>query len=312
MAGAADLVREIAAGGALADAAWRRAFEEVPRELFVPFYYVTTSEGGQERLWRDDPDPDRRRRWRAGVYEDVALATRVRDGTLISSSSQPSLMARMLEALDVRDGMRVLEIGTGPGWNAGLLAHRLGDAYVTTIDLDPDITEAARSHLAAAGHRPEVVTGDGARGHPARAPYDRIIATCTVPAVPSAWTVQCTSGAVILAPMATGLLRLTADRPAHASGRFLAMPAYFVGLRGGPQVPVAEAAATGVPVHALRHDSFRFLLALVTPGVPPRALYEIWQGEGRPVRERYGVTVDGGDQWAWLDDPDGDYHWPLG
>ena len=115
-----------------------------------------------------------------GAYADAPLATRVRDGELLSSSSQPSLMAKMLAELAVRDGDAVLEIGAGTGYNAALLSHRLGDGLVTTVDLDPEITESARRHLAAAGHHPTVVTGDGARGCPERAPFDRIIATCTL------------------------------------------------------------------------------------------------------------------------------------
>lgn len=105
-----------------------------------------------------------------GAYADAPLATRLRDGELVSSSSQPSLMAMMLVALRVRDGDRVLEIGAGTGYNAALLAHRLGDDCVTTVDLEPEITEAARRHLADAGYHPAVVTGDGARGVPERAP----------------------------------------------------------------------------------------------------------------------------------------------
>ncbi|AXK36892.1 methyltransferase domain-containing protein [Streptomyces armeniacus] len=313
MGAAAEFAREIAAGGALADPAWRRAFEEVPRELFVPYYYaVEPDSGAQERRWRDDPDPEGRERWLRGVYADVPLATRIRDGELISSSSQPSLMARMLAALEVRDGMRVLEIGTGPGFNAALLCHRLGDRNVTTVDLDRGITDAARNHLAAAGYRPAVVTGDGARGCPAHAPYDRIIATCALPAVPLPWLAQCAPGALVLAPLATGLIALRVLDAEHASGRFLDTPAYFVPLRGaGPAYGPADCTA-GLPAEAERSDSFRFLLALTRGRVPARAAYEIWTGEGRPERERYGLTVRGGEQWAWLDTPYESYAWPLG
>jgi protein-L-isoaspartate O-methyltransferase len=137
------------------------------------------------------PDPCTRERWLRGVYADVPLATRLRDGELVSSSSQPSLMARMLAELRVADGDRVLEIGAGTGYNAALLAHRLGDGLVTTVDLEPEITESARAHLAAAGHRPTVVTGDGSRGVPEHAPYDRIIATCALTSIPRAWPAQC-------------------------------------------------------------------------------------------------------------------------
>ncbi len=139
----------------------------MPRHLFVPYYYVGSADGrGQDRLWRDSPDPYTRERWLRGVYTDGPLATRLRDGELLSSSSQPSLMARMLAELRVTDGDHVLEIGAGTGYNAALLAHRLGDDHVTTVDLDPEITDSARAHLADAGHHPAVITGDGARGAP--------------------------------------------------------------------------------------------------------------------------------------------------
>ncbi|MFD4274739.1 methyltransferase domain-containing protein [Streptomyces cyaneofuscatus] len=308
------LVRDIVAQGGLTDPAWRAAFEEVERHLFVPYYYVHGSRG-YERLWGEDPDPVRRLRWVRGVYGDEALATRMRDGELISSSSQPLLMALMLEALDVRDGHTVLEIGTGPGYNAALLSHRLGDAAVTSVDLDPEITDAARAHLAAAGYRPTVITGDGARGCPQRAPYDRIIATCTLPAVPSAWPEQCSPGARILAPVATGLVSLDVRATAHgprAEGHFLHTPAYFVPLRGASPLSEPLARPGGVPRRAIGDELFRFLLTLTAGSLDPRDALSLWEREERPQRERYGVTVADGRQWAWLDDPEGPYTWSLG
>ncbi|MFD7529445.1 methyltransferase domain-containing protein [Streptomyces sp. NPDC059849] len=305
------MVRSIVAGGALGDPGWRAAFEEVPRHLFVPYYFVG---GGYERLWCEDPDPDRRARWLRGAYEDGPLATRIRDGELISSSSQPSLMARMLEELDVRDGHRVLEIGAGSGYNAALLAHRLGDDAVTTVDLDPEITESARRHLAAAGYHPAVITGDGARGWPRRGPYDRIIATCTLPCVPQSWLEQCVRGARILAPFATGLIALRVREGAHgkyAEGRFLHTAAYFVPLRGAPVRPVRRPQTRAVPRRVSENDLFRFLLELTEGSLDPREALSLWQREKRPERERFGITVRDGRQWAWLDDPEGPYAWPL-
>ncbi|MDN3022827.1 methyltransferase domain-containing protein [Streptomyces sp. S.PB5] len=310
----AALVHQIEVSGAWADdPVWREAFEAVPRHLFVPYYYVGVM-GGYERRWGESPDPQARERWVRGAYADAPLATRLRDGELVSSSSQPSLMAMMLAALEVGDGDRVLEIGAGTGYNAALLAHRLGDDdLVTTIDLEPEITEAARQHLAAAGYRPVVVTGDGARGVPERAPFDRIIATCTLTSIPQAWLAQCNPGARILTPLATGLIALTVRDRGYAEGRFLHTPAYFVRLRGEGRREESEPARLGgVPQRAREHELFRFLLVLSRGSLDPQEAYQLWEREGWPLRERYGVTVSGGCEWAWLDDPAGPYVWPLG
>ncbi|MGW0826290.1 methyltransferase domain-containing protein [Streptomyces sp. NPDC002845] len=307
----AALVREIEASGAWdADPVWREAFEAVPRHLFVPYYYVSAV-GGYERLWGEEHDPRRRERWLRGAYADTPLATRVRDGELISSSSQPSLMAKMLAELEVEDGNRVLEIGAGTGYNAALLSCRLGDKSVTSVDLDADITEAARRHLAAAGYHPAVVTGDGARGVPERAPYDRIIATCTLRSVPRAWLDQCNPEALILTPLATGLLRLRVQDTEHAEGRFLHTPAYFVPLRGGSGPEPYEPHVGGLPRRAREHELFRFLLTLTAGSLDPYEALALWEREHQPPRDRYGITVSGDRAWAWLDDPEGPYAWPL-
>jgi protein-L-isoaspartate(D-aspartate) O-methyltransferase len=124
------------------------AFLAVPRHLFLP-----------------GVPPER-------AYRDEAIATKIEGGLPVSSSSQPAIMAIMLEQLDVRPGMRVLEIGAGTGYNAALLQHLVGQrGRVVTIDIDPEVVGWARERLAAAGY-PEVVVieGDGADGWPAEAP----------------------------------------------------------------------------------------------------------------------------------------------
>ncbi|MFG2191672.1 methyltransferase domain-containing protein [Streptomyces sp. NPDC048639] len=324
----AALVRTIVAEGLLTDPAWRAAFEEVPRHLFVPSYYLPVRDSF-ELLSYGDPDPGVRARWLSGAYADTPLATRVRDGALISSSSQPSLMAQMLEVLDVRDGDRVLEVGAGTGYNAALLSHRLGEKRVTTVDLDREITDSARGHLAAAGYRPVVLRGDGAHGCPSRAPYDRILATCALRSVPHAWLEQCRPGGLVLTPLATGLLVLRVSGAGQAEGRFLNTSAYFVPLRAGaaeaqqgPPLPQGSSHqgtslpqpedAEGVPHHVLRHEPFTFLLALTAGRLTPREAYELWQRAHHPERSRFGVTIRGAEQWAWLDDPEGPGAWPLG
>jgi protein-L-isoaspartate(D-aspartate) O-methyltransferase len=127
------------------------------------------------------------------AYQDEAIPTRwSADGRPTSSSSQPAIVAAMLEQLAVRPGHRVLEIGSGTGWNAALLAHLVGPAgAVTTVDIEPEVAEQAAHNLAAAGvDRVRVVTADGAAGWAAEAPYDRIILTAAARDLAPAWWQQ--------------------------------------------------------------------------------------------------------------------------
>ncbi len=146
-------------------------------------------------------------------------------------------MALMLEALDVDDGHRMLEVGTGTGYNAALLSHRLGADAVTTIDIDPTLVTAARTRLAATGYTPTVALADAATGYPANAPYDRVIATVSVPEIPHAWVQQTRPDGTLLTHLhrtldAGGLLLATVDddgRSAH--GTFLPDYGSFMPLR---------------------------------------------------------------------------------
>ncbi|MEU2428142.1 methyltransferase, FxLD system [Streptomyces sp. NPDC007861] len=124
------------------------------------------------------------------------------DGTSISCASQPGVVALMLDQLDAQPGERVLELGAGTGYNAGLLAHLVGEnGHVTTLDVDDDLVEGARAHLAAAGiTNVEAVTRDGALGYAEAAPYDRIIATVGAHGVPHAWLQQLAPGGRLLVP----------------------------------------------------------------------------------------------------------------
>jgi len=134
------------------------------------------------------------------AYRDDAVVTRDEGGVPTSSSSQPSLMARMLALLDVRAGDRVLEVGTGTGYNAALLAE-LG-AAVTTIELQAEVAAAAREHLAAADVAPgavRVVTGDGAA--PPTGPYDRIVVTAGCWSLPAPLVDALADGGLLVAPL---------------------------------------------------------------------------------------------------------------
>jgi protein-L-isoaspartate(D-aspartate) O-methyltransferase len=176
------LVDELARGGHLGSPAIERAFRDVPRHLFLP-----------------DVAPDE-------VYRDRYIATKKVDGEVVSSSSQPQIMAIMLDQLGLEPGHRVLEIGAGTGYNAALMAHIVGDTgEVTALDLDQDIVDGARAHLAAAGfERVRVVCADGGFGYPEAAPYDRIILTVAGWDVTPAWREQLEPAGRLVLPLALG------------------------------------------------------------------------------------------------------------
>ncbi len=182
---------------------WRPAFTATPRELFIPDRALWVR-GGDVKIPIDrDTDPDT---WMTAVYSNDAIVTQVDDGATggegdcTSSSSMPSIMLVMLTALDAHEGQRVLEIGTGTGYNAALLAHRLGAENVVSVEIDPDIAEHARANLAKADRNVTVVTANGAVGDPLGGPYDRIIATCSVGTVPWDWVAQARPDGVIVTP----------------------------------------------------------------------------------------------------------------
>jgi hypothetical protein len=144
----------------------------------------------------------------------------------------------------------VLEIGTGTGYNAALLSHRLGEHLVTSLEVDPALTEQARANLKAAGYLPNVVCADGASGWPDNAPYDRIICTAAVVSglLPYAWVEQTRPGGLILTPWGTAyhngaLARLSAHDDGTATGGFIGNAA-FMRLRD-QRTPFGQAARLG-------------------------------------------------------------------
>jgi protein-L-isoaspartate(D-aspartate) O-methyltransferase len=118
-------------------------------------------------------------------------------------TTQPSLVARMVEALELRGSERVLEVGTGFGWQTALLA-RLA-ARVWSVERWPDLAEAARERLERSGEtNVSVVVGDGSEGLPEHAPYDAILVSAAFPSVPSTLVSQLTDGGRLVHPLGEG------------------------------------------------------------------------------------------------------------
>ena len=176
--------------------------------------------------------------------DDVVAVKRDADGVVLSSASQPTMVAMMLQQLDLQPGQNVLEIGAGTGYNAALMQHIVGNqGAVTSIDLDKDMVHLAETNLQHALYgRVRVVHGDGAAGYSPRASYDRIIATVGVWDIPAAWVKQLKPRGLIVAPLwldafqVSSALQLQADQTLYSASN---LPCGFIRLRGaeaGPDV----------------------------------------------------------------------------
>ncbi|MGH3329013.1 MAG: methyltransferase domain-containing protein [Streptomycetales bacterium] len=243
--GAEGLVRVLADEGHVTDPVLREAFERVSRHMFLPeriWIDDDAAEGGYALVERESSPG----RWWQAAYGNEAVVTQMDDGgpdrldpywlTPTSSASQPGVVARMLAEISLQRDQRVLEIGTGTGFNAALLAEVTGQGNVTTIEVDPTVCAAARRALTLAGYENlTVACGDGEQGYPENAPYDRVLSTASVLAVPHAWVEQTIEGGRIITPFQTafcthGMVRLTVSG-GQASGRFTA-PLLFMTVRG--------------------------------------------------------------------------------
>ncbi|MCO6010301.1 methyltransferase domain-containing protein [Actinoallomurus purpureus] len=212
----------------------------------------------------------------------------------------------------VKDHDRVLEIGTGTGWTAALLSHRIGGRNVTTIEIDPVLAERAAANLKAAGYAPRLVVGDGADGWPDGAPFDRVHVTCAVATIPYAWVEQTRPGGLILTPYSSGygygwLTRLVVVGDGTAVGRFPS-PAGYMLMRS--QRPARGAAFDWVhesddPAESTtrldpRHlhddtDADLFICARV-PGVHKRLYYDEETNSGEAT---FWVLDNAGHHGSW-------------
>jgi protein-L-isoaspartate(D-aspartate) O-methyltransferase len=277
----ARLVDELRDSGRLTSGAVEAAFRAVPRHVFLP----------------EMPAAD--------AYQDEAFVIKTGDdGMPVSSSSQPAIMAIMLEQLGLARGGRVLEIGTGTGYNAALMAFLVGESgTVVTVDIDKDMVARARANLAAAGYaRVIVICGDGGFGAPDHAPFDRIIVTAGAWDLAPDWLAQLGPGGRIVLPLSVRGIQLCValEREAgHWRSRsacrcgFIRMGGAFAGPESfvplGPQPGLHVQADEGRPVDA-------------------DALYEVLSGPATDVP--VGVQVAGlgelgeADLWITVTEPD--------
>ncbi|MFR9726041.1 ATP-grasp peptide maturase system methyltransferase [Streptomyces sp. MS19] len=316
-----QLARTLDEGGSLRTKPWREAVEAVPRHEFLRGGFFERIDGDGPTAWTpvmsDDPQ------WMARCYEDVSLVTQIA-GTIVpgdlrgrimraptSSSTLPGLVVRMWEDLQVEDGDRVLEVGTGTGYSTALGCHRLGDELITSIEIDPGVSGRAGTALARVGFHPDLIVGDGLAGHGEGAPYDRVIATCGLVSIPHDWIRQTRPGGIIVATLggwmyASELARLTVGEDGTASGPFLGGRISFMLAR--PQAPPplgllpdmseGEERVAALGAEVINDWDTRFVAQIAAPGAQRISL----DRDGRT--EHVLIDVDEG-SWAALTETGG-------
>ncbi|WP_158888039.1 protein-L-isoaspartate carboxylmethyltransferase [Amycolatopsis anabasis] len=231
---AARMVGELAGRGHLHHPAWQTAFAEIPRHKLLPDADSIA-----------DPELE---------FASTAVATVAGpDGADIPCAS-PVQLAGLLEALRVEDDHRVLEVGTGTGYGAALLGHRLGDTAVCSIDRAAGLIATTRDRLASIGRHPRLDARDVLGGWPEQAPYDRILVTRAVSAVPWDWAEQLAEDGILAVSLAmageAGPLALLRRVSGRLEGRLARRLVRLPALAAGAQ------AALSPRRRAALHDEF--------------------------------------------------------
>lgn len=252
----------------------REAFLSIPREIFVPSFYQEQGHSYVRQTSEDLSEPE----WLTAPSMPMeSLVTKLSERHApCSTSSQPTVMARMLEALDCQPGMRVLEIGTGTGYNAALLATITGNpADVTTIEVDASTAALAQERLRHTVGAVQVQVGDGRKGAVGNTTFDRIIATASCRAFPWEWYHQLAPGGRAILDLQGNLgvssfCTLVKSHQGNEANRSFQMPSlYFMPLQAddAPFVHASSAPTTLWDLHGeqilpsrLQEDAFHWFL----------------------------------------------------
>jgi protein-L-isoaspartate(D-aspartate) O-methyltransferase len=270
----ARLARDLRHRGPFLSQSVAEAFARVPRHMFVP-----------------EVGP-------AVAYRDEAFVIKCGpDGLPVSSSSQPAMMAIMLDQLGLEPGHRVLEIGTGSGYNAAVMSAVVGpQGQVVSIDIDPELIERSRASLASAGY--DCVTllcADGGFGYPAGAPFDRIIVTAGAWDIAPAWLQQVVPGGLLVLPLSIRGIQLS-----------VALRRFHQPSDSGPGQRGAGDADEWLGMSACRCGFVRMLGAFAGP----EAVFRLDE-DGLVAQMSDGSQVDGfGLQQALLTGPTGEQPLP--
>lgn len=173
--------------------------------------------------------------YRCFAESDVVVPTLTRNGHLISTSSQPSLIVEMLQELSLCGNENILDIGTGTGFSTALLGTILKHGRISSIEYDYELCEIARSNLSRYEiDNVNVINTDGFYGYPKEAPYDAIISMVACGEIPIEWFLQLEIGGIILMPLLafegyTPVVKFTKYNSEDISGVVI-IPASFISM----------------------------------------------------------------------------------
>jgi protein-L-isoaspartate O-methyltransferase len=237
---------------------WHHAVRSVPRHLLIPRWFTETSNG---KAWEVRDGPADEPAWFDAAYNNrETLITRIGithaddaeagsgyNGWPTSSATHPSLVLDMYRRARIVDGAAVLDVGTGSGYGAALLASRFGDDHVTSIDVDPYLTATAAERLGSFGAHPTILTADAADELPGS--YDRIVPMVSLPGVPASWLAALRPDGRLVFSLTGGSVLITARKTADggALGRVEFERASFMAARHGPDMSLDRS----IPDHAL-------------------------------------------------------------
>lgn len=169
----------------------------------------------------------------ATAYADESIVVKTAGDKVLSTISQPRMVAIMLELCRLGPGGRVLEVGTGTGYNAALLLELVGPhGRVFSMEIDAELAAAARAKLGAEGYAAvRVLVGDGSAGMPGLAPFDAIVVTAATDDVYPAWVDQLGANGRLVVPLVDRNVAVTLERRGPDIVTVANVPAHFLPLR---------------------------------------------------------------------------------
>ncbi|WAZ19000.1 protein-L-isoaspartate(D-aspartate) O-methyltransferase [Streptomyces cinnabarinus] len=294
------------------ESAWWGPIRQTPRHVLVERWFTPDAQGwtafhgpSDEGMWADAAYSDTTLVTRVGpVHADLAALGKPVTGLPTSSSTLPSLVVTMLEHGRLTAGVRLLDLATGSGYSAALACHRLGDGLVTTLDVDPYLTEAAADRLDRIGLHPTVVTADAGSELPGT--FDRIVSMVSMPRIPASWlTALAPGGRLVTTITGTGLI-ITADKTddGGAAGRVEWDRASFMTTRTSDDYPPG---LSGLFTTASTEEGDVSVSPF--PVLNVMQAWEVWSmlSLAAPGIEHRTGTGEDGSRMAWMLHPDGSW-----